>query len=75
MKLRNLLVGAAAASLTIAPVAAQAAQADMARTAAPISSESELAGGFGPAVIIILLAAAGMAALLLSDDDDQPVSA
>ncbi len=37
----------------------------------PVSEESELGGGIGPAFIIIALAAAGMLALILTDDDDD----
>lgn len=63
----------AAASLVAAPVAAQAQMAE--RASEPVSGESELAGGIGPALIIVAIAAAGMIALLVTDDDDEdPVS-
>ncbi|RXZ66375.1 hypothetical protein [Pelagerythrobacter rhizovicinus] len=73
MKLRNLLPAVAAVSLAAAPVAAQAQVAE--RASAPVSNESELAGGFGPGLIIAAIAAVGILVLIVSDDDDEdPVS-
>jgi len=73
MKLRNLLFATAAASLAAAPVAAQAQSAE--RASQPVTAESELSGGIGPALIIAAIAAVGMIALIVSDDDDEdPVS-
>lgn len=74
MKLRNLLFATAAASLAVAPVTVQAQSAE--RASQPVTEESELSGGIGPALIIVAIAAAGMIALLVTDDDDDedPVS-
>lgn len=75
MKNRNLMFAAAAGSLISAPVALQAANAaPMDRSSMPLSEESELGGGIGPAIIVIALAAAGMLALILIDDDDDDVA-
>lgn len=74
MKLRNLLPAMAAVSLVAAPVAAQAQVAE--RASEPVSGESDLAGGIGPALIIVAIAAVGMITLLVTDDDEDedPVS-
>ena len=70
---RNLALVTAAATLTVAPVAAQAAP--VARAAAPTADESELGGSdLMRALIIVIIGAIGMGILLLTDNDDAPVS-
>jgi len=71
MSFRKLTLAAAATSLAVMPVAAQAAPA---RANAPVTDESELGGSdLWRALIIVLIGAIGMGVLLLSDDD-APVS-
>ncbi|GGE05559.1 hypothetical protein GCM10011515_26380 [Tsuneonella deserti] len=71
--LRNLAMITAAATLTVAPVAAQAASP--ARASAPAAGESDLRSGDAwRALIIVLIGAIGMGFLLLTDNDDAPVS-
>lgn len=71
MKLRALALGAAALSLSAAPVVAEAS---LDRTTAPVEGEN-LEGTTG-IIVIVLGAAALIAAIILiaDDDDDEPVS-
>jgi len=72
MTLRNFALATSAASLAIAPVAAQAAPAS--RTAAPASEESELVGSN---MILLALAAIAIVVgiIILADNgDDDAVS-
>ena len=68
MRTNIVTLGLAATALVAAPIAAQAAD----RSAAPISDESELAGGASQ-VLIAVVAAAIFAGIEISGDDD-PVS-
>jgi hypothetical protein len=70
MTIRTLAVAAAASSLALAPIAAQAQPAAVERGSAMPAQTEDLQGGFGAIAIIIALAALGMGLLLLSDDDD-----
>lgn len=74
MKFRNL-AALAALSLATAPVAAQAASADLGRALAPVSGESKAA----PDSTLLLIAGAvvvGLGIYLIADNDsDKPASA
>ncbi len=68
MKIKGFLLGAAAASMVIAPVAGAAN-----RAIAPISEEAnELAGG--SLVLALVGAAAAIAGIVALTDDDAPAS-
>ena len=68
MKFGKTFAVAAAATLAVAPIAAQA---DV-RTAAPVSDESEMAGSYTPLIILAIVGLGiGIAA---SGGDDTPVS-
>ena len=69
MRSNIVTLGLAATALVAAPLAAQAAD----RSAAPISDESELAGGASRILILAVVAAAIFAGIEISDNDD-PVS-
>ena len=70
MTFKNILISTAAASLAVAPVAAQAAPAS--RDSAPAAASSDLFGGdVSRGAIIAVLAGIGMLVLILSDDDDD----
>ena len=69
MRKNIVTLGLAATALVAAPLAAQAAD----RSAAPISDESELAGGASRILILAVVAAAIFAGIEISDNDD-PVS-
>lgn len=69
MRTNIVTLGLAATALVAAPIAAQAAD----RSAAPISDESELAGGASRILILAVVAAAIFAGIEISDNDD-PVS-
>ena len=69
MRTNIVTLGLAATALVAAPIAAQAAD----RSAAPISDESELAGGASQILILAVVAAAILAGIEISGDDD-PVS-
>ncbi|MEC7400305.1 MAG: hypothetical protein VX512_04440 [Pseudomonadota bacterium] len=69
MRTNIVTLGLAATALVAAPLAAQAAD----RSAAPISDESELAGGASRILILAVVAAAIFAGIEISDNDD-PVS-
>ena len=69
MRTNIVTLGLAATALVAAPLAAQAAD----RSAAPISDESELAGGASRILILAVVAAAIYAGIEISDNDD-PVS-
>ena len=73
MKMKQAFAALAATSLVATPVAAQAAAADVARTASPVEDSEHLQGGWlvpGLAIIAILL---GVLAIT-SGDDDLPTS-
>lgn len=73
MKLGNVLASTAVAiSLIGAPVAAQAASAEIARTGSSVEGE-QLAGGF----LIPVLAALALGLIIwqITDDEEEPVSA
>ena len=69
MRTNIVTLALAASALVAAPIAAQAAD----RSAAPISDESELAGGASRLLILAVVAAAIYAGIEISDNDD-PVS-
>ena len=69
MRTNIVTLGLAATALVAAHLAAQAAD----RSAAPISDESELAGGASRILILAVVAAAIFAGIEISDNDD-PVS-
>lgn len=72
MTKRNLALAAAAASLAVVPVAAQAAPVD--RTVAPVEGENELRGN----MILLALAAVAIVVgiILIADNgDDDSISA
>lgn len=73
MKLKSLILGAAASAVALAPVTASAVVAP--RAAAPIEGESQFGGEQG--VLLGLLGAAALVALIVvvADGDDDPVSA
>jgi hypothetical protein len=73
--IKQLPLALAAASLTVAPVAAQAAPAPIERGSEAAVGTSEMRGGFSPALVVVALAAVGMLFLILTDDDDDAVSA
>jgi hypothetical protein len=66
MRTNIVTLGLAATSLVAAPIAAQAAD----RSAAPISDESELAGGASQILILAVVAAAIFAGIEISGDDE-----
>lgn len=68
MKFAKTALAASAASLAIAPIAAQAAD----RVAAPVEGESELAGNGG--AILAALAVVAIGVFIFATDDDGPVS-
>ena len=69
MRTKTVTLALAASALAAAPIAAQAAD----RSAAPISDESELAGGVSQLLILALVGAAIFVGIEVSDDDG-PVS-
>lgn len=69
MRTKTVTLALAASALVAAPLAAQAAD----RSAAPISDESELAGGASRLLILAVVAAAIFAGIELTGDD-EPVS-
>ncbi|WP_298464544.1 hypothetical protein [uncultured Erythrobacter sp.] len=70
MKLRSFALGAAALSLTAAPVVAEAS---LDRSSAPIEGEN-LEGTSGILLTILGVAAVVAAIIIISDDDDDAVS-
>ena len=75
MKMKTMLMSAAAVSLAATPIAAQAVDAD--RSAAPVEGEAELgaAGPFGALLVVAAILAVGVIAHLITDDgDDFPTS-
>jgi hypothetical protein len=66
MRTNIVTLGLAATALVAAPIAAQAAD----RSAAPISDESELAGGASQILILAVVAAAIFAGIEISGDDE-----
>ncbi|MCH2487447.1 MAG: hypothetical protein MK010_06865 [Erythrobacter sp.] len=69
MRTKTVTLALAATTLAAAPIAAQAAD----RSVAPISDESELAGGFSRVLVLAVVAAAIFIGIEVSDDD-EPVS-
>ena len=69
MTFRKLPIALAAATLTIAPIAVQAAPIE--RAAAPTAEESEMRGSL---LWILLAIAAGVALFLVLDKNNDPVS-
>ena len=74
--LRTALASTAALTLTLAPIAAQAAPQEVSRTGAPVAESEELVGT--TAWILAAIAAGliiwGAIELFGNDDDDAPVS-
>ena len=68
MKFGKTALVAPAASLAVAPIAAQAAD----RAAAPVSGESELAGSAGG--ILAIFGVLAIATFIFASGDDEPVS-
>ena len=68
MKFGKTALVASAASLAVAPIAAQAAD----RAAAPVSGESELAGRAGG--ILAIFGVLAIATFIFASGDDEPVS-
>ena len=68
MKYGKTALVASAASLAVAPIAAQAAE----RAVAPVEGESELAGN--GASILAILAVVAIGVFIFASDDDGPVS-
>lgn len=71
MSLKSLATTLAAASLAVAPVAAQAKGA---QRSADVPAEASEMGGDSTLLIVGLVAAAIVGIVLLIDDDDDPVS-
>ena len=67
MSLRTLAAAAAVMSLAAAPVAAQ----DTARTAAPVTEDSELGGEMGWLVPVAVIVALVVGIILIADSDDS----
>ena len=73
MKLKSIVLSAAAVTAALAPVGAQAVSAD--RVSAPVEGASELEGENG--ILIAVLAAAAVIAgiiIIADDDNDDAVS-
>ena len=68
MKFGKTALVASAASLAVAPIAAQAAD----RAAAPVAGESELAGNSGG--ILAIFGVLAIATFIFASGDDEPVS-
>ena len=74
MKIKTMLLSAAAVGVAATPIAAQAIEAD--RAAAPVEGEAEL-GGLGSASILVVLAALVAVAFIadeITDSDEFPTS-
>jgi len=71
MKLKNAFAAIAATTLVSAPVVAQAATADQARTGASVDGE-ELGGGI--ILPLVALAVVILGIILLTDGDEVPES-
>ncbi|WP_170005551.1 hypothetical protein [Pseudopontixanthobacter vadosimaris] len=75
MKFRNVAPALAAMALVSAPVAAEAAGADMSRAEAPVERSSSLAAQQNTLVFFAGIAAVIAAVIFLAaDDDDDAVS-
>lgn len=76
MKLNKIAAGFAAASLAVAPVAAQAADsvAPALERVASSSADSEKLEGENGILIALLAAAAVIAGIIIIADDDDPTS-
>ncbi len=70
MKFRNLAAAAAALTLTVTPVVAQAAVADMSREAVPASDESEI-GGASTLLYVLAAVLAGVGIFLIADSGSK----
>jgi hypothetical protein len=68
--IRSFVLTAAAASLAVAPLAAQAAPV---RAAAPVAEDSEALGG-SPFLVPIILAVVLALAIVLITDGEEPTS-
>ena len=68
MKFGKTALVASAASLAVAPIAAQAAD----RAAAPVDGESELAGNAGG--ILAIFGVLAIATFIFASGDDEPAS-
>jgi len=74
MKMKQALAALAATSLVAAPVAAQAAAAQVARTASPVADSENLQGGWLVPAIAIIAVLLGILAITSGGDDDLPTS-
>lgn len=72
MRLKNVLTLTAAALVAATPVVAQA---DIARTAAPVNAENDLGGSDRTSQLLVLALVAGVIAGLIAITDDEPASA
>ena len=75
MKFRNLAAAAAALTLTVTPVVAQAASAEVSRVAAPVSGESEFGADSTLLMIMAVLLFGTGLYLLINNKDDKAGSA
>ena len=73
MRLRNLAIATGALGLIATPIVAQAANAPVARDAAPVD-EAEALGGSGVIVGLLALAAVVGAVVIAVEDDETPTS-
>ena len=73
MKLKNVFLGLAAASVALSPVAASAVAAP--RVSAPIEGENEFGGEQGTLIGILAALAAIVVVVVVADGDDDPISA
>ena len=71
MKFRKLAAAAAALSLSAAPAMAQAT---VARTNAPATDQSEMAGGGQAAILVLFALVALVIGIAAGGKDDTPVS-
>ena len=74
MRIPKLVAAIAAASMVSTPVLAQANQAEVARSASPMSEENNLRGGFVIPLIAIIAIILGILAATHDNDDDLPHS-
>lgn len=74
MMMKKTLAALVATSLVGAPVVAQAAAAEAARTSAPVEDAENLRGGFIIPAIAIVAVILGILAATNDNDDDLPTS-
>jgi hypothetical protein len=74
MKMKQALLALAATSLVAAPVTAQAAAAEAARTASPVSDSENLQGGWLLPALAIIAILLGILAITSGGDDELPHS-